>query len=147
MEQSPDLMLLCLFRPPTSHLQSSPEQPLFLQPCLEASMQPPGPATLQRPAWSPKTIICCSRHPKGTSAMAQPLQNIPGAGVSLLSPLFHYWPQTRAWGHRLALAEEPVSALTSVLSPPSSVPLPALENVPGFPIARCAGLHLKQQNL
>lgn len=44
-------------------------------------------------------------------------------------------------------AGEPVLALTSVLSPPSSVPLPALENVPGFPIARRAGLHLKQQNL
>jgi len=64
-----------------------------------------------------------------------------------------WWSQSvGTWGHRGTgllpwQSRGARSSLSFVLSPPPLMPLSSLENIPGFPIARRAGLHLEQQNL
>lgn len=67
--------------------------------------------------------------------------------------LLERWPQSMGTrGHRGTgllpwQSRRARRSLSSVLSPPPLMPLSSLENIPGFPIARRAGLHLEQQNL
>lgn len=74
------------------------------------------------------------------------MQNVPGAGISLVSLGlgFPWYPSLSHEGEDTGWLLQQSRASWCCLWP---LPVCALENVPGFPIARRAGLHPEQQNL